>query len=171
MALYETIPYKVIKKDGNIELREYDVVLLASTKSTPNNRQDSGFQNVFNYISGQNQTSEKISMTTPVVTYQEENQMVTGFYVPSKYDKSSAPKPSSSSVFINEFNASLYAVIRFRGAWTNANYQKNDTALLDYIKSNNLKITSPRLIFRYTPPFVPGVLKRNEIAYQVQNTT
>ena len=32
MSLYETIPYEVLKKEGNIEIRKYDNVLLASTK-------------------------------------------------------------------------------------------------------------------------------------------
>jgi len=87
MSLFETIPYKVISKDKNIEIREYNDVLLASTKTLVNKRYDSGFVNVFNFISGENNKSEKISMTTPVVSYEEKDQLITGFYVPKKYDR------------------------------------------------------------------------------------
>jgi len=84
MSLYETIPYEVIKKEGNIEIRKYDNVLLASTKSQTNQKYDSGFSNVFRYISGANEKQSKIQMTTPVVSYEENDQLITGFYVPSK---------------------------------------------------------------------------------------
>jgi hypothetical protein len=168
MSLFETIKYKVIKKDKNIELREYDNFILASTKTMKNPNQDSGFNNVFQYISGQNSKKEKISMTTPVVTYEDDSSLVTGFYVPSKYEKSNVPKPVSDRVFLNEFKKSLYAVIRFNGRWNDENFDKHNEILLDYINSNNLVVKSQRLVLRYQPPFVPSILRHNEIAYQVE---
>ncbi|RJX26454.1 MAG: heme-binding protein [Acholeplasma sp.] len=83
MALYETIKYKVIEEEGSCEIREYEDILLASTKTKMNSSMDSGFGNVFNYISGNNKERQKISMTTPVVSYEEQDRLVTGFYVPS----------------------------------------------------------------------------------------
>ena len=50
MALFETIPYEVIKKDGSIEIRSYHDVLLASTTSKMNTRYDSGFMNFYIFI-------------------------------------------------------------------------------------------------------------------------
>ena len=168
MSLFETIKYKVIKKDKNIELREYDNFILASTKTMKNPNQDSGFNNVFQYISGQNSQKEKISMTTPVVTYEDDSSLVTGFYVPSKYEKSNVPKPVSDRVFLNEFKKSLYAVIRFNGRWNDENFDKHNEILLDYINENNLISKSQRLVLRYQPPFVPSIFRHNEIAYQVE---
>jgi hypothetical protein len=168
MALFETIKYKVIKKDKSIEIREYEDILLASTKTNLNENQDSGFSNVFNYISGKNQEKAKISMTTPVVTYKDDDKLITGFYVPSKYNKDSVPKPLEKEVFINELKKSLYGVIRFKGSWSDKNFDKYDRILIDYLLNNNYEILSARLILRYQPPFVPGVFRRNEIAYQVR---
>ena len=167
MALFETMKYKVIKKEKNIEIREYEDILLASTKTFMNEKQDSGFMNVFNYISGNNSKNEKISMTTPVVTYKEKDELVTGFYVPSKYDKESIPKPKEE-VFINELKKSLYGVIKFKGSWKDKNYDKHDQILIDYLLDNNYDILSARLIFRYQPPFIPSIFRRNEIAYQIR---
>ncbi|MDA3931231.1 MAG: heme-binding protein [Tenericutes bacterium] len=167
MALFESIKYKVIKKDGHIEIRQYDDIYLASTKTSLNQSKDSGFSNVFRYISGQNDQKEKISMTTPVVTYEEDDLLVTGFYVPSKYPKDKIPKPLENQVFINNLKESYYAVIRFRGKWTNKNFEKHDQILLDYIHHNHYEISSKRLIMRYQPPLVPGLFRRNEIAYQI----
>lgn len=168
MSLFETIKYKLINKEKNIEIRQYKDVLLASTKTQMNSSMDSGFNNVFNYISGENQNNQKISMTTPVVTYEEDNQLVTGFYVPSKYSMESAPKPKSGKVFLNQLNESIYAVIKFRGKWTEENFNKYDRILIEYINDNNYVIQSSRLILRYQPPIVPGIFRRNEIAYQIK---
>ena len=167
MGLYETLPYEVLEQHGHIELRKYDDFLLASTKTSPNKYGDSGFNNVFNYITGQNDKKEKISMTTPVVTYEEDETLVTGFYVPSKYDKDNVPKPTGGRVFIDENKQSLYLVIRFRGNWTPENYEKHDRILLDFIEEHGYEKTSSRLVFRYQPPMIPGVFRRNEIAYRV----
>jgi hypothetical protein len=129
--------------------------------------QDSGFSNVFRYISGSNDQEAKISMTTPVVTYQENNQLVTGFYVPSKYTKETIPQPSEKGVFINELKNSYYAVIRFRGNWKPENFEKHDQILLEYLRLKGFETTSQRLILRYQPPFIPGIFRHNEIAYQI----
>jgi hypothetical protein len=168
MGFFETIRYTLIKKDKNIEIRQYDVFLLASTKTMSNKQFDSGFMNVFNYISGENHKDEKISMTTPVVSYEEEEQLITGFYVPAKYDKSTVPKPTNEHVFIQENEAAIYAVIRFSGGWHEKNFKKAELKLRDYIDLNHYQIISGRIIFRYQPPFIPGFLRRNEIAFKIK---
>ncbi len=169
MGFFETIDYEVIKKEGNIEIRKYDAFLLASTKTRKNPSRDTGFSNVYDYISGNNDQKKKISMTTPVVTYEEENSLVTGFYVSKKYTKDSVPRPTSSQVFINELEPSLYAVIRFRGKWNKENFDEHAKILLNYLKGHDLEVRSPRLIMRYNPPFIPGFLRHNEIAYQIDD--
>jgi len=169
MAFFETIKYRVISTEKNIELREYDEILLASTKSYLNSKRDSGFNNVFNYISGENDQRKKISMTTPVVSYEDEGELVTGFYVPSKYDQSSVPKPTQDNVFIDKLDKNIYAVIRFNGSWTDDNFDRQDKLLREFLERNNYQIISKRLVLRYQPPFVPGLFRRNEIAYQVKS--
>ena len=168
MALFETINYKVLKKDKKIEIREYDDILFASTRSLYNQSQDSGFMNVFNYISGENNQKEKISMTTPVLTYKEDDRLVTGFYVPSKYNRENVPVPTNDKVFINNFANSIYGVIKFSGRWTEHNFDKFDEILIDYLIENDYEILSSRMILRYQPPFVPAFLRKNEIAYQIR---
>lgn len=168
MGLYESLPYETIEQHGKIEIRKYDKFLLATTKTIPDNSNSSGFNNVFRYISGNNDKKQKISMTTPVVTFEEEDKLVTGFYVPSKYDKETVPEPLGNDVSINEMNSSMYAVIVFRGTWSQQNLAKNDDMLKSYIHKSDYEIVSSRYLFRYQPPFVPGIFRHNEIAYQVK---
>ncbi len=167
MGFFESIPYDVVKKEGKIEIRRYGTILLAATKSEPTPSQNSGFSPVFQYISGKNEAGKKISMTTPVVSYEEDQKLITGFYVPSGYSKDTVPEPKSDDVFIRELPPSLYAVIRFSGRWTPKNFKTHERRLLDYLSKHDYVTQSTRFIFRYQPPFIPAFLRRNEIAYPI----
>ena len=57
---YETQSYEVIKTVDEAELRFYPSVMMAKTSV------NSGFSSLFRYISGNNTSQQKISMTTPV---------------------------------------------------------------------------------------------------------
>ena len=168
MGFYETADYRVIDKHGNIEVREYEAFLIASTNLEMNQKQSSGFNNVFNYISGQNSRREKISMTIPVVTTIENEYLITSFVVPQKYH-GNIPEPSSKDVFIEKVEKGKFIAIRFNGSWTPENYDKHDETLLEYIKSNNIEVASKRYIFRYQGPFIPGIFRRNEIVYRIES--
>ena len=61
----EEVPYDVVKKVGDIEIRRYPEVLLAVVEGFID---DSGFGLLFQYISGENKTRRRIAMTAPVIT-------------------------------------------------------------------------------------------------------
>jgi hypothetical protein len=164
----ETIQYTVLHKEHSIEIRQYNDILLASTKIDPNNYNDSGFNRVFQYISGQNESNTKISMTSPVVSYQEGATLVTGFYVPSQYDKKTVPKPKGE-VYIDTIERAVYVVITFYGAWTKENYEQHHQIVIDYISSHNYQTMSNPFTMRYNAPYIPDHQKRNEIAYKISN--
>jgi len=62
-------PYSVIARlDSNIEIRHYPSVKWACTSLNGNTRynyRNNMFMNLFNYISGQNNSNRKIAMTAP----------------------------------------------------------------------------------------------------------
>merc|ERR1712037_382580 len=70
---HETPEYKsVLKEDKlNIEIREYKESFWVTTDmkndKTVKENNSAGFWKLFNYIQGQNEKEEKISMTSPVV--------------------------------------------------------------------------------------------------------
>ncbi|MCX6979566.1 MAG: heme-binding protein [Verrucomicrobia bacterium] len=65
-AATETPEYKGIRADGNIEIRDYPALTLAGT-AMDGSDMNSGFRQFFRFITGTNETSEKIEMTTPVL--------------------------------------------------------------------------------------------------------
>lgn len=167
MKLFETIDYRVIKKDGKIEIREYSSFNLATTKTKLNKKLDNGFNNVFDYISGNNESKEKIKMTVPVVSVMEEEYYTTSFVVPKKYNVSNIPIPKDTNVSIETINSQVMLCIKFSGKWDEANFEKQNKKLLQYAHINGIIIKSKRHLMRYNPPFMPAFLRKNEISYVI----
>ena len=64
---YESAPYRVLKKAGAFEVREYPSLHLVETPGSGRmEKRNTGFRKLFRYISGQNEAALKIPMTTPV---------------------------------------------------------------------------------------------------------
>ena len=62
-TLVETPSYEVLKKLEDVEIRKYPPILLVTSKGDYDL-----FNSLFQYISGANKGSSKISMTAPVIT-------------------------------------------------------------------------------------------------------
>ena len=60
LMAYNESPYKVVHQTDKYEIRFYEERLVVQTQYT---NQNNGFRKLFNYISGNNKQSEKISMT------------------------------------------------------------------------------------------------------------
>ena len=62
----ETAPYKLLRTDGAVELRDYPALTLATTPMR-DSRGSEAFGHLFGFITGKNPAAEKIPMTTPVL--------------------------------------------------------------------------------------------------------
>ena len=171
--MVEKAKYELIKKIRDVEIRKYPEMILAIVEGY---EEDSGFNLLFNYISGHNIkenkipmtapviTSEKISMTAPVIT--KNNYMA--FVLPSNYNKDKAPKPKNPDVKIKVQNKKIFAVIRFGGKTSTKIVDKQIEKLLNILKSENIKIISDPILMRYNSPFAPGFIRRNEVAVEIE---
>ncbi len=161
MAIIETAEYKVIKKDGNIEIRAYEKLITAAVKDGDFIR-DRGFSTIFNYISGDNEKREKISMTTPVINEMDE-ETTTEFVMPRKYSREDLPSPSNQNVVLKETPARLVLAIQFNGLMKMERVKFYEKVLLDYAREHGLDTKGTIKLARYNPPMVPGFLRRNEL--------
>ncbi len=84
MSNYETPEYKVVEKEDELELRAYKSYLTASIQDDKNENA-SGFNQIFDYISGDNSRREKIAMTVPVFNELGTGISITAFVLPVKY--------------------------------------------------------------------------------------
>ncbi len=160
---YEEANYEVVKENKNYEIRKYSDRLVIET----NSMQGNGFRKLFNYISGNNEQKKEIKMTVPVTQEIKNGNMTMQFYLPSKFNKDNAPKPSNSDIKILIIEGGYYAVIGYSGRSSDKNFLKNKDILEKQLKQDNIEILSPPIRASYNSPFTLPMLKRNEVMYRI----
>ena len=160
---YEEANYKVVKENKEYEIRKYSDRLVIETNSIEGN----GFRKLFNYISGNNEKSQEIKMTVPVTQEIKNENMTMQFYLPLKFNKDNAPKPSNSDIKILTIEGGYYAVIKYSGRSSDKNFLKNKDILEKQLEQDNITIISPPIRASYNSPFTLPMLKRNEVMYKI----
>ena len=168
----DQVTYDVIQKIEKIEIRQYPEVLFAVVE---NDMYDSGFNLLFQYISGENKTKSKIAMTAPVVTSEKirmtapvvtrNNYMA--FAIHPSYNIDTVPIPTNPSIKIEVQPKKIMAVLRFGGRSPEKRVQKNTQELITILKTHKIQIKGEPVLMRYNSPFTPGFLRRNEVAVEI----
>ena len=161
----EEAKYEVIKKNEVYEIRKYLDRLAVETSRAGI---DSSFRRLFNYISGRNDTQEKIAMTTPVTQVEKNGNMTMQFYLPSKFNSGNVPNPSNEDVNIINIEGGYYAVIRYSGRASDSNFIKHKEILEKELRVNNVSIISPPIRATYDSPFTLPMNRRNEAMFKVE---
>jgi hypothetical protein len=162
--------YIVLKKESEIEIRQYKNFLTASIDMEGDRKEaiGKGFRSLFQYISGENKNKETISMTIPVMQKSSgNNKWNISFVVPKKFDLKNVPQPENLNIQIkNNLNLKVIA-ITFSGLFSDGNIEENETKLRNYIKERGIKIEEPAIFAGYNAPWIPWFLKRNEVMFQL----
>lgn len=167
----EVAPYEVMEADGDFEVRHYESLLLVTTQmpegmdatSTP-------FFKLFDYISGNNDKAENISMTAPVFLDQANSStQAMSFVLPLKFTLANAPPPSDPAVKLQEIRAYTVAVIRFSGFLDQEAIAVQERRLQDWISTNGFEVAGPAKAAGYNPPYTLPFLRRNEIMIPLVN--
>jgi len=171
-VMTQEIPYNVMKKIEDVEIRQYPEAIFAVVEDNSN---DSGFGLLFQYISGENKTRRKIAMTAPVITSEKITMtapVITGknymaFALPSSYNKETVPIPTNPVVKIETQKDKTMAVLQFSGRTNETRVQKNIQKLITTLKNHSMQIKGEPILMRYNSPFTPGFLRRNEVAVEI----
>ena len=161
---YEEANYKVVKQNKVYEIRKYSDRLAIETITS---NQGSSFRKLFNYISGNNENKEEISMTTPVTQVEKKGNMTMQFYLPSKFNKANTPSPSNSEVKVLNIKGGYYAVIKYSGRASDKNFIKYKDILKNELKKNDITILSSPIKATYDKPFTLPMLRRNEAMFKI----
>ena len=161
---YEEANYEVVKENKVYEIRKYSDRLAVETIAS---NQGSSFRKLFNYISGNNERKEEISMTTPVTQIEKKGSTTMQFYLPSKFNKDNAPSPMNSEVKILNIKGGYYAVIKYSGRASNENFIKHKNILENELKKVNILILSSPIKATYDRPFTLPMLRRNEAMFKI----
>ncbi len=169
MSNYETPEYSVVEKDGELELRAYKSYLTASIEDLKSENA-SGFNQIFDYISGNNSKREKIAMTVPVFNELGTGISITAFVLPAKYANDAPPEPGNPRIHIKKIDEKLSAAITFSGSVKKEKLDALEAKLLEWLQDKNLKPHGNFRLARYNSPFTPSFLRHNELLIDVEMT-
>lgn len=186
----ETAPYEVIEsaQDNEIEIRNYESMVLASTRMAGEGRNDA-FRNLFKYITGANEGEADIAMTAPVLmdaqsnakegkeipmtapVFMDENgdDAMMSFVLPKEYTLATAPKPTNDAVTLSELKNYKVAAIQFSGTLGDSNVAKHRKMLEEWIATSDYKVAGDYITAGYNAPFTLPMLRRNEVMVEVEN--
>ena len=176
MALEEP-KYEIIKSNKDYEIRKYNNRLAIQTEYSYEN---SGFRYLFNYISGENNMSEKVSMTvpvtqsvkidmtSPVTQFNKNGKMVMQFYLPSKFTLENAPKPTNTRVNLVTMEGGYFAVLKYSGSSSDNNYLKKLNKLKDSLIKNKIEMLDSGTKATFNGPFTLPILRRNEAMIEIK---
>lgn len=169
-SAYEAAEYTVSMRDGEIEVRDYPELVLATTPMKSSSQgKDGSFMRLFGYISGRNSDDRKLAMTVPVFIESNPNaaQGRMGFVVPAKDVARGVPAPSAGGVEISTRQQGRFAVIRFSGQITPDEVSARETQLRKWMEQKGLAAGATSEVAGYDPPWLPGPLRRNEVLIRV----
>ncbi len=186
MAIEEPA-YEVVETRATHELRRYAPMLVAEVELA-GDFDDVGseaFRILFQFISGENQSREEISMTAPVAqepagetiemtapvaqtpATDAQDRYRIHFVMPARYTRETLPVPTDPRITIRELPTRLVAARRYSGFWSEKSYRAQEAALLEALEAAGLEPTGPPSYARYNSPFSLWFLRRNEVLIPV----
>lgn len=180
----ETPDYTVIKKNGNLELRQYAGYIKAEVSVSGTDYKsaaEKGFNILAGYIFGNNVSRQKISMTAPVsasksekiamtvpVTVSGADSYTVAFVMPSEYSLETLPVPKDERVRFIPLPSHRAAAVRFPGYFNTEKIRLNKERLGLWVEELGLETEGDFLVAGYNPPWVPGFLGRNEVMIRIK---
>lgn len=190
--------YEVVENLGeDIEVRRYAPRLAAQAMGEGEDRsaaESQAFRHLFDYISGENRSGAEIAMTAPVAEQAEEGTKIamtvpvqteaedggTGgdgpvwvrmrFFLPSQYERDSAPEPTGDAVELVRLEPETVAVMRFSGFRGAEKVAHKQRALLETLENTRWQPDGDPFAMFYDPPFSLPFVRRNEVAVPVETT-
>jgi len=181
----EEAPYIVLVQDGNIQIRQYQDIVVAQTVVDASYEKSSSiaFNRLAGYIFGNNKTKQKIAMTAPVLQETDNvklamtapvlqqksgDKWIMSFVMPSSYTLDTLPEPVDPAIILKEFKAKKVAVISYTGHLSEAGIVENAKKLQAWLDENGYKAVSASRSAGYDPPWTIPFLRRNEVHIDIE---
>jgi SOUL heme-binding protein len=174
--------YELIRKFDDVELRQYAPYVVAEVvlDTTAEDAGSQAFPILAGYIFGKNKGERKFAMTAPVtqtampapvrmdMTAPVTQAAVAGgmrvqFVLPKAVTLATAPEPIDPRVQLREVPAAAWAVIRYSGTWSRANYDEHLGKLQAALAKAGVATQGQPVLARYNGPMTPWFMRRNEI--------
>jgi predicted transcriptional regulator YdeE len=161
----ETPNYKTVEQDGKFEVRDYPAMSVARTAMG-----DGDFMRLFRYISGSNESEQKIAMTAPVLVQHQGEDKGMSFVVPREVAATKVPAPKADDVSVEQMPAARFAVFTYSGRRTDKNEGEALSKLRAWMEKKNLRPEGEPVFAYYDPPWTLPFMRRNEVMLRVSRT-
>lgn len=142
---YQTQKYELLKTFEDAELRYYPPVMKIQSNGA--------FGPLFQYISGVNESQQKIEMTTPVYQSTTDGKPIMEFVLPERFDPQNTPGASSKNVRVFESKPGYFLAIRFSGYATQNRKEQQAKRLLQLATELQLPMIGTPLLLVYNSPY------------------
>lgn len=186
----ETPKYELLEKDAKFEIRRYAQYITASVTLNElefEQASNQGFRLIADYIFGNNTKRNEIAMTAPVIQKQipqpqsekiamtapvnftktDANSYQVSFVMPSEYTLETLPEPNNIKVVLGTVPPATLAVIMFSGMTNEKRVAEKTSELKAWIVAKELTTSGEPSLARYSPPYVPRMLRKNEISIEL----
>jgi hypothetical protein len=163
----EKAAYRVLLQEDNFELRLYEPMVVVTSKDS-DLAGGNGFNRLFDYISGNNKESQKISMTAPVIDSLEGQRSTTSFVMPKQFSIQDVPLPEDPALQPREVKERQVATIRFAGTINAREIEERIAQLNEWLAKKELRPVGAMELARYNAPYVPSFARRNELMVEVE---
>lgn len=191
-SMYEEPKYETVTVlDGDVHIRRYAPRLAAqvTVDSTANNAdRNRAFGYLFDYISGENQSADKVAMTVPVEMDENDGgekiamtvpvemndadastgTMTMRFFLPAEYTMETAPVPTNPRVEIVELAPETVAVRTIGGSSGDSRVRSVEQQLLEALEGTNWQPAGKPVAYYYDPPFTLPPFRKTEVVVPVQ---
>ncbi len=170
--------YEVIEAFGSVEVRRYERCVIAEVDvdASFESAGNKGFRPLFSFITGANDTGEKVAMTAPVLQDVKGSESDGGSYsvsfvMPAGSDRDSMPQPTDGSVILRDVGEFTALATRWSGRWTKPTFDAHVARLADVARVHGLVLVGAPRFARYNPPWTPWFMRRNEVIWDIDTAT
>ena len=163
--------FEILHEYSRFEVRKYVNTIQAQVSSPDSEDVSSSihFREIANYIFGNNDKAQNISMTAPVKTWSQNNETLMAFTMPSKLSLEELPEPNNNRVKLREIEGDIVAVLKFSWFSGDTKTKKLIQKLQDLIKIEGLKQKgNPKLAVYDNPMTTLPFARRNEIHLPIE---
>lgn len=162
----EEVEFATILRDGAFSVRDYPQLTVAETvaQGLRESALALGFLALANYIDGKGRGGPRIGMTAPVLADGDDDGRGwrTRFVMPARFTPETLPAPGEG-VSIRSLPPRRVAAMRFAGEPADSALVRHETGLRYWMETHGLRAAGPVEHAFYNSPFVPGILRRNEV--------
>ena len=162
--------YKVLKRLDDLEIREYEpcVLMQVSVRGDFMRAGNIGFGPLVRFISGGNESRQKIAMTAPVLQAQKEDGFITSFVMPASMSMSEMPSSPDRTLSFSEQPGGKFAAISFSGLASQPLFDSKAQSLRKQLDAKQIVTAGPAIYARYDGPWTPFFLRHNEVLIPLQ---